>query len=53
MEYSPEVPNFELVKYPNIFVIGELLDIDGDCGGYNIMFSTYSALKCTNYIKEK
>ena len=46
-------PNFELNKYKNIFVIGELLDIDGDCGGYNIMFSTYSALKCTNYIKDK
>ena len=46
-------PNFELIKYPNLYVIGEVLDIDGDCGGYNIMFSTYSALKCTNYIKEK
>lgn len=46
-------PNFELKKYPNLYVIGEVLDIDGDCGGYNIMFSTYSAIKCTNYIKEK
>ncbi len=45
--------NFELIKYPNIYVVGEILDVDGDCGGYNIMFSTYSALKCTNYIKEK
>ena len=45
--------NFELIKYPNLYVVGEILDVDGDCGGYNIMFSTYSALKCTNYIKEK
>ena len=37
--------NMELKKYKNLFVIGEALDIDGDCGGYNIAFAIYSALK--------
>ena len=31
--------NFELKKYPNIYVCGEVLDIDGECGGYNIHFA--------------
>lgn len=35
----------ELKKQKNLFVIGEALDIDGDCGGYNIAFAIYSALK--------
>lgn len=35
----------ELLKAKNAFVIGEALDVDGDCGGYNIAFAIYSALK--------
>ena len=37
--------NMELKKHKGLFVIGEALDIDGDCGGYNIAFAIYSALK--------
>lgn len=33
-EISPK--NFELKKFKNVFVIGEMIDIDGDTGGFNI-----------------
>lgn len=29
----------ELKKYPNIYVCGEVLDVDGACGGYNLHFA--------------
>lgn len=35
--------NFELKKYHNIYAIGEMLDIDGICGGYNLFFAWASA----------
>jgi len=44
---------FELKKYKNIFVCGEVLDIDGDCGGYNLHFSISNSFFISNYIKEK
>ena len=31
--------NLSLKKYPNIFVGGELMDVDGRCGGFNIHFA--------------
>lgn len=31
--------NLECIKYKNMFVIGEALDVDGDCGGYNLHFA--------------
>lgn len=34
----------ETKKIKNLYVIGELLDIDGLCGGYNITASTISAI---------
>lgn len=34
--------NFSLKKYKNIKVIGELLDVDGDCGGFNLAFAFIS-----------
>lgn len=45
--------HFALKKYPSIFVIGELLDVDGICGGYNLQWAwlsgyiagTYAALE--------
>lgn len=36
--------DLRLVKEPNIFVGGELLDVDGICGGYNLMFAFCSGL---------
>lgn len=31
-------------KYPNFFACGELLDIDGDCGGFNLTFAFHSGM---------
>ena len=41
------------VKYPNVFVAGELLNIDGMCGGYNLQFAWSSAGLIANSIKER
>ena len=38
----------ESKRFPNMYFIGEVLDIDGDTGGYNLQFawsSGYSASK--------
>ena len=43
--------NFESRLVTNLFITGELLDIDGDCGGYNISFAIISAIKSGNYIR--
>ena len=29
----------ESINYPNLFFAGEVLDIDGDTGGYNLQFA--------------
>lgn len=38
-------PNLELKKYKNIYAIGELCDVDGICGGYNLSWAFASAHK--------
>lgn len=49
-----EVKNtLELIKYDNIFVGGEVLNIDGECGGYNLHFAFSCGLKIANMIKNK
>ena len=45
--------NLELLKYPNIYIAGELLDIDGICGGFNLQFAWSSAGVIASDIKEK
>ncbi len=35
---------FRIRKHPGLFAAGELLDIDGVCGGYNLFFAFASAL---------
>ena len=30
---------FESLKQPNLYFCGEVLDVDGDCGGYNLMLA--------------
>ncbi len=42
--------NFELKKYPGLYAIGEMLDIDGICGGYNLFFAFASAQTATNQL---
>lgn len=36
-----------------LYIVGEMLDIDGDCGGYNLSFAFLSGIKCAKAIKEQ
>lgn len=38
----------QLIEKPGIFVIGELLDITGDCGGYNLHFAFSTGILAGN-----
>lgn len=31
--------NLQLKNYPGVYVVGELLDVDGRCGGYNLQWA--------------
>lgn len=37
-------PQLELKKYPGMFAAGEVLDVDGLCGGYNLQWAWSSAV---------
>ncbi len=45
--------NLELIKLPNVFLCGEILDIDGMCGGYNLHFAFASAVLVAKSIINK
>lgn len=47
-----DINTFETKKINNLFLTGELLDVDGDCGGYNISFAILSGLIVSDRIKE-
>ncbi len=36
--------NFQSKRVPNLYFTGEILDIDGDCGGYNLGFAWMSGI---------
>ena len=36
--------NLESKKYKGLYFAGEVVDVDGDCGGYNLGFAWMSAL---------
>ncbi|WP_281267873.1 aminoacetone oxidase family FAD-binding enzyme [Helicobacter valdiviensis] len=42
--------DFESKQYSNLFIVGEMLDIVGDRGGYNLAFVWASATICCNHI---
>lgn len=42
--------HFEAKKYPNLYIIGEALDIDGDTGGFNLHFAWLSGYLCATHI---
>ncbi len=44
---------FECKSCANLFAVGESLDIDGDCGGYNLQWAFSSAMCCGEYINGK
>ena len=41
-EINPKT--FESKKCPGLYIVGELLDVDGDCGGYNLGFAWISGM---------
>lgn len=45
--------HFALKQYPNLYVIGEMLDVDGLCGGYNLAFAFMSGYICGSFINDK
>lgn len=45
--------SFESIRYPNMYLIGEILDMTGKCGGYNISFAVLSALNASRDIVSK
>ncbi len=40
------IDTMESKKVKNLYILGELLDVDGDCGGYNLGFAWMSGIKC-------
>lgn len=42
--------SFECKKYPGLYITGELLDINGECGGYNLTFAVLSGLQAAHSI---
>ncbi len=47
-------PNtLESTKAKGLYLTGELLDVDGDCGGYNLGFAWISGIIAGSNIKEK
>ena len=36
--------------YKNLYAIGEILDIDGDCGGFNLQWAWSSAMAAADSI---
>lgn len=45
--------NLECLKYPGIYIAGEVLDVDGDCGGYNLHFAFASGYHIAKTILNK
>ena len=37
----------------NLYIVGEMLNVDGDCGGYNLTFAFISGILCAKNIKKK
>ncbi len=47
------VDTFETKKYKNLYLVGEVLDIHGKCGGYNLTFAICSAISAVDNIHNK
>lgn len=47
------VDSFECKQYKNLYIVGEVLDVNGACGGYNLTFAILSGLQAVNDILNK
>ena len=53
-DYTFSIIRKNTCKYHNnLYIVGELLDVDGICGGYNLHFAFASAYKAALDILEK
>ena len=50
-EFNPHT--MESLLMPGLFAAGEVLDIDGDCGGYNLQWAWSSAYLAAAGVKER
>lgn len=46
------VHTFESLKHKNLYITGELLDINGKCGGYNLTFAMLSGIAAADHIAD-
>jgi len=53
IDVSEVASDFRLMKYPRAFACGEILDIDGVCGGYNLTFAFISGLTAAKEIVDE
>lgn len=47
------VDSFECKQYKNLYIAGEVLDVNGKCGGYNLTFAILSGLQAVDDILSK
>ena len=43
----------ESKKIPSLYLIGELVDIDGICGGYNLQWAWSSGAVCAMHLRKE
>lgn len=48
-----DIDTFECRKYKGMYITGELLDVHGICGGYNLTFAVLSGIKAAEDIAGK
>lgn len=47
-----DVRSMQSIKVPGLFAAGEVLDVDGDCGGFNLQWAWASALMACDAMDE-
>jgi len=50
-EINPDTMESKLI--PGLFFAGEVIDVDGFCGGYNLTWAFSSALTCASYLNSE
>lgn len=53
VDLSEITENFEIKKIPGMYVTGEMIDIDGRCGGYNLHFAFLSGYMAASSLQIK
>lgn len=51
--HEVDIQTFECKRFKNLYITGELLDVDGKCGGYNITFAMLSGIEAASNIVRK